>query len=171
SCAAVTRWSIPISSPRRRWPCRTKRRPRCWPGGQTCLPCGGLPEDRRTRPPLPPESAAPARECYPLLALRARDGFVRQSGAGPLSPPQSPLQSPGVAAPASPLLDRLKTASAELAHGLVQLLYPGACRACAQPLDPGDFCAACRTALTADPQPSCPRCAATVGPFASGCPR
>jgi ComF family protein len=74
-------------------------------------------------------------------------------------------------APAPLLLDRLKAAGAELAHGLVQLLYPGACLVCARPLDPGDFCAACRAALVSDPHSTCPRCAASAGPFAAGCPR
>src|SRR5206468_658598 len=31
------------------------------------------------------------------------------------------------------------------------------------------FCDSCRTALTDDPHPQCPRCAASVGPFAQGC--
>ena len=38
------------------------------------------------------------------------------------------------------------------------------------------FCSSCRSALTTDPFPSCPRCAATIGPFAfatltDGCPK
>lgn len=55
----------------------------------------------------------------------------------------------------------------ELTQGLVQLLYPGACESCSQPLpvDQSHFCATCRAALTSDPFPTCPRCAATVGPF------
>jgi ComF family protein len=46
---------------------------------------------------------------------------------------------------------------------------------CYTPLPPGagPFCADCRKALSADPRPQCPRCAASVGPFAAvadGCP-
>jgi ComF family protein len=63
-----------------------------------------------------------------------------------------------------------------LCGGLLHLLYPGACHACATALPPGagPFCAGCRKALTVDPYPQCPRCAASVGPFAhvaDGCPR
>src|SRR5262245_11721954 len=41
------------------------------------------------------------------------------------------------------------------------------CGACSRPLPPEQrqFCSACRTALTSDPFPTCPRCASTVGPF------
>jgi predicted amidophosphoribosyltransferase len=55
----------------------------------------------------------------------------------------------------------------ELARGLLHLLYPSVCAACGRLLPPGqaDFCAACRTALTADPFSTCPRCAGTVGPY------
>jgi ComF family protein len=66
----------------------------------------------------------------------------------------------------------------ELGRGFVRLLYPGVCHVCAAPLPPEQdhFCSACRNALTTDPFPSCPRCAATIGPFAfatlqDGCPR
>jgi ComF family protein len=60
-------------------------------------------------------------------------------------------------------------------HGLLHLLYPGACHVCDAPLPPeaGPFCDACRKALTVDPHSQCPRCAGTVGPFAEvagGCP-
>ena len=60
-----------------------------------------------------------------------------------------------------------------LAHGLLQLVYPSMCRVCAEPLpENANFCVPCRSKLITDPLPSCPRCAATVGPFvdfASGC--
>jgi ComF family protein len=54
-----------------------------------------------------------------------------------------------------------------LLRGLLHLLYPGACGVCDQPLPPDvdHFCAGCRSALTSDAGPTCPRCAATVGPF------
>lgn len=76
----------------------------------------------------------------------------------------------------SPWLERLKGMGKELTQGLVQLLYPGACESCTLPLaaDQSHFCAPCRAALTTDPFPTCPRCAATVGPFANlkeGCTR
>src|SRR5438105_15952474 len=65
------------------------------------------------------------------------------------------------------MLGALARAGRLLNRGLLELLYPGACWACAQPLPPGHvhFCAACHAALTADPLPTCPRCASTVGPF------
>jgi ComF family protein len=76
----------------------------------------------------------------------------------------------------SPWLKQLKAVGTDLARGLVQLLYPGACAVCGRPLsaDPARLCDACRTTLTADPHPTCPRCAGTVGPFAhvaEGCGR
>jgi ComF family protein len=54
-----------------------------------------------------------------------------------------------------------------LLRGLLHLLYPGVCGVCGQPLpvDVDHFCAGCRLALTSDAEPTCPRCAATVGPF------
>jgi ComF family protein len=53
-------------------------------------------------------------------------------------------------------------------EGLLQLLYPGLCGACGTSLPPDQhhFCQPCRVALTTDPYSTCPRCAATVGPFA-----
>jgi ComF family protein len=68
------------------------------------------------------------------------------------------------------MLPTLKLVGRDLAHGLLQLLYPAACAVCGCPLGPegGSFCDGCRTALTTDPYPTCPRCAATVGPFAAG---
>jgi ComF family protein len=64
----------------------------------------------------------------------------------------------------------------DLTRGLLHLLYPPLCRLCHHPLldDRARFCDACRTALTADPRPACPRCAADVGPYANlagGCSR
>jgi ComF family protein len=55
----------------------------------------------------------------------------------------------------------------ELTRGLIQLLYPGSCVVCGQPLPPDldHFCLRCRDALTTDPHATCPRCAGTVGPF------
>jgi ComF family protein len=56
-----------------------------------------------------------------------------------------------------------------LLRGLLHLLYPGACLVCTTPLpaDVSHFCASCREILTSDPYSTCPRCAATIGPFAS----
>jgi ComF family protein len=72
-------------------------------------------------------------------------------------------------------IDRLTAFRREAVSGLVQLLYPGCCHLCGVLLAPGadSFCPACRTGLLTDPLPSCPHCAATVGPFAAtsgGCP-
>lgn len=61
--------------------------------------------------------------------------------------------------------------------GADRLLFPPACLACATPCDvlPREecFCETCRRELFTDPFPTCPRCAATVGPHvdtAEGCP-
>jgi ComF family protein len=53
-------------------------------------------------------------------------------------------------------------------RGLVQLLYPAHCLLCGRglPEGQGHFCASCSAGLFADPALACPRCAATVGPFA-----
>lgn len=66
----------------------------------------------------------------------------------------------------------------ELGHGLLRLLYPGLCGVCGVPLPPEQdrFCSSCRAALTTDPFSTCPRCAATIGPYAlatlaDGCTR
>jgi len=61
-----------------------------------------------------------------------------------------------------------------LARGLVQLIYPNVCWICGVALEEAEagFCTTCRDSLTHDPFQSCPRCAATVGPFvdlAGGC--
>jgi len=52
-------------------------------------------------------------------------------------------------------------------QGVTQLVYPGHCLLCGQPLPPEEphFCAACHQSLFVDPLPSCPRCAGTVGPY------
>ena len=62
-----------------------------------------------------------------------------------------------------------------LARGLLQIFYPNLCWLCREPISPEQpaICQPCRRDLFSDPRPSCPRCAATVGPFAaleSGCP-
>ena len=65
-------------------------------------------------------------------------------------------------------LERLARGGRELGQGLLQLLYPGCCLSCGAALPPAarHFCAACRSELLADPHRACPRCAASVGPFA-----
>jgi ComF family protein len=66
----------------------------------------------------------------------------------------------------SPWRDRIHSLGRELGRGLVQLLYPGLCHLCNQPLRPeqAHFCDHCRSALITDTLPSCPRCAASIGP-------
>ncbi len=82
-----------------------------------------------------------------------------------------------MAAPSSPdWLARLAAAGRDLGRGVLHLLYPGACEACARSLPPdgGRLCPPCWNALLVDREPACPRCAATVGPFAQvagGCTR
>jgi ComF family protein len=73
------------------------------------------------------------------------------------------------------LSDWLRRGVSDLGRGLLQLLYPPACLFCACELAPdvGDFCPACRDGIFTDPFPCCPRCGASVGPFAAnpeGCP-
>jgi ComF family protein len=65
-----------------------------------------------------------------------------------------------------PLAATLRTAGRQLTQGLLQLVYPSACFVCdcALPAEQRDICSRCRTVLTTDPFPCCPRCAATVGP-------
>src|SRR5438067_10860758 len=77
--------------------------------------------------------------------------------------------------PSSSLLTTLHCSGRALAEGLLHLLYPNLCWVCAAPItEPGrSFCEACQSALTLDYLSTCPRCAATVGPFAltaKGCP-
>ena len=67
-------------------------------------------------------------------------------------------------------------AGRQLAQGMLQLVFPAVCGACGQSLNPEEsgFCWACRSVLTTDPFPACPRCAASVGPHAQvedGCPQ
>jgi ComF family protein len=68
----------------------------------------------------------------------------------------------------SALMNPLQAIGRELIRGAVQLLFPGICGACGRSLiaDENDFCAECRSALTLDPFPTCPQCAASVGPYA-----
>jgi ComF family protein len=83
------------------------------------------------------------------------------------APPSKPSRS---------WLSSLASAGRLLLQGVGQLLYPNACRLCHEPLPPdgGYFCPPCKDSLLADPQPACPRCAVTVGPFVNlqgGCTR
>jgi ComF family protein len=59
------------------------------------------------------------------------------------------------------------SAGRTLTRGLVHLLYPNICWVCGQdlPEDESDFCLTCRSALTTDPHPTCPRCSSSVGPY------
>ena len=58
-------------------------------------------------------------------------------------------------------------ASRDLGRGLLHLLYPACCHFCGSPLPAvAPFCASCQAAFLSDSTPSCPRCAASVGPFA-----
>jgi ComF family protein len=68
------------------------------------------------------------------------------------------------------MIEVVAHAGRALGRGLRQLIYPDVCPVCCGYLPPaeGPCCAACRTLLTTDPLPSCPRCAATVGPFTAG---
>src|SRR5260370_42513312 len=52
-------------------------------------------------------------------------------------------------------------------RGLLHLIYPNTCWTCAEFLTEGPpgFCQSCRTALTHDQHPTCPRCASSIGPF------
>jgi len=64
-------------------------------------------------------------------------------------------------------LTRCAETGRELGRGLLHLLYPALCHFCGRSIpDDGPFCDACRSAFVADPSPACPRCAATVGPYA-----
>jgi len=65
------------------------------------------------------------------------------------------------------MFEHLGKLGRDLVQGSLALLYPGMCAACACSLPPGHerFCSACHAALTADRQPTCPRCASTIGPF------
>src|SRR3954466_12072847 len=65
-------------------------------------------------------------------------------------------------------LGHLANVGRDLGRGLVQLLYPGCCLLCGRSLPPEEphFCGPCRAGLFTDPFPSCPRCAASTGPYA-----
>lgn len=79
------------------------------------------------------------------------------------------------------MLSQLASAGRSLLRGLVDLLYPPVCllcqRSCEQ--DPSkllsnNLCDTCLTLLDSDRAETCPRCAATAGPFAAqeaGCPQ
>jgi ComF family protein len=55
----------------------------------------------------------------------------------------------------------------QLGRGLLHLVYPACCHFCGQSLKAdGHFCDVCQPAFFTDPSSACPRCAATVGPFA-----
>src|SRR6266851_764353 len=65
-------------------------------------------------------------------------------------------------------LQQLSTVGREVGRGMLELFYPACCHVCALPLSPSDrpICTTCRNILSTDPTPTCPRCAASVGPFA-----
>src|SRR5579864_9308661 len=72
-------------------------------------------------------------------------------------------------------LTAARQAGRQLAQGVLQLVFPAVCASCGRSLEPEEraFCPACRAILIADPLPTCPRCAASVGPHAAleaGCP-
>src|SRR4051812_47291962 len=76
----------------------------------------------------------------------------------------------------SSLLKWLLGAGKQLGQGLLQLVYPGCCHLCGQQAASAKqvFCSACLTSLLSDPLPSCPHCAASIGPHAltaGGCVR
>ena len=60
-------------------------------------------------------------------------------------------------------------AGRQLAQGMLQLVFPAVCGACGRSLNSEEsaFCSACRSILTTDLFPTCPRCAAGVGPHAA----
>jgi ComF family protein len=66
-------------------------------------------------------------------------------------------------------LEGLTSLGRDLLIGARQLIYPGCCLWCGQPLpvDETHFCSQCCQALFTDSHASCSRCAGTVGPFAS----
>jgi ComF family protein len=55
------------------------------------------------------------------------------------------------------------------AQGLAHLIFPGHCLICGSAIPPATdgLCFPCNQALTTDISPTCPRCAATVGPYAA----
>jgi ComF family protein len=67
------------------------------------------------------------------------------------------------------LLTAAGRAGRQLTQGALQLIFPAVCAACERSLGPEErhFCPKCRSLLTTDPFPTCPRCAASVGPHAA----
>ena len=65
------------------------------------------------------------------------------------------------------MLPTLRRLGHDFGQGLLALLYPAVCGACAKALLPNQhpFCSTCRQHLTCDPFAACPRCASTVGPY------
>lgn len=73
------------------------------------------------------------------------------------------------------MIERITAFGKDLAQGVLALLYPGLCGVCggSLPAERLSFCAPCQDQLVADPHPTCPRCASTIGPFSlvdDGCP-
>jgi ComF family protein len=68
-----------------------------------------------------------------------------------------------------PCSDRLTAFGRNLLAGARDLVYPGHCMLCGRSLPPTQehFCGVCRVDALTDPHESCPRCAGTVGPFAT----
>jgi len=66
-------------------------------------------------------------------------------------------------------LERLTNLSRDFLIGAGHLIYPGCCLLCGQPLAAAQdhFCSLCRQELFTDSHETCPRCAGTIGPFAS----
>jgi ComF family protein len=63
-----------------------------------------------------------------------------------------------------------------LTDGLLQLVYPGVCQICLEPLGSSHlgFCTTCRRVLSEDPFQTCERCGSSVGPYedlTGGCVR
>lgn len=55
-----------------------------------------------------------------------------------------------------------------LSRGLLELLSPGCCHLCGRHIPQFEqvFCPSCRQELLAEPFPTCPHCAASLGPYA-----
>jgi ComF family protein len=68
---------------------------------------------------------------------------------------------------AADLFEHLTSVGRDLRDGLLHLFLPAGCYVCGVPLAASarHFCDACRTRLFTDPHPTCPYCAATVGPY------
>lgn len=64
--------------------------------------------------------------------------------------------------------------SGDLVRGLLNLIYPPICAACARISATAGLCDECAHELRTDPYPTCPRCGSTVGPNVGAivdCPR